>query len=186
MFGSCKKGFTLIEILVAIIIIGIMAAIVIPNLAPRRASAERNAFIAKLNGLMSFAWQNALTTGLIHKVVFDITHKTVSLQQATEKKSSEGDVKFDSFGGTYFATSIAWPHNLQIKNFYLEGFDEMKRSSGGAKEIWFFVMPDGLTQRVTLNIIDSNDVKQNGRPERISLVLNPFNAQFVVYDTFKK
>lgn len=186
MSGTYKKGFTLLEILVAIVIIAIMATVIIPNLAPRRASDERNTFIAQLNTLMQFAWQNALITRTLHKVMFDFKHKTVFLEQASEQKDGEGKTKFVPLKEQYFATSLAWPRNLEIKNFFIEGFDEMKRFSGrDTGESWFFVVPDGLTQRVTINLIDTLDISPQGRPAKVGLVLNPFNAQFAAYDTFK-
>jgi prepilin-type N-terminal cleavage/methylation domain-containing protein len=184
--GTYKQGFTLLEILVAIVIIAIMATVVVPNLAPLRASEERTTFIAKLNTLMQFAWQDALITNTVYKVAFDFKHKTVSLEQATDQKDGEGKTKFVPLQGTYFATSLAWPRNLEIKNFFIEGFDEMKRFSGrDTGETWFFIVPDGLTQRVTINLIDTMDISPQGRPAKVGLVLNPFNARFTAYDTFK-
>lgn len=164
-----------------------MAAVIVPNLAPRKAADERNAFITKLNALLKFAWQNALITHAVHKVVFDLKHKKISLQQATDQKNHEGDIVFKPITQTHFQASLEWPDNLVIKNFFIEGFDEMKRSADGSTlETWFFIVPDGLTQRVTINMVDTRDLKQNGRQAKVGLVLNPFNAQFVAYDTFKK
>ena len=63
----------------------------------------------------------------------------------------------------------------------------MKRFVGrDTGETWFYVVPDGMTQRVTINMTDGNDIDSGGRPAKIGLVLNPFNAQFAAYDTFKK
>lgn len=188
MSGICKKnGFTLIEILVVIAIMMVMATVIVPNLSPRKAADERASFIAQLNTLLRFAWQNALISHAVHKVVFDLKHKKIFLEQATDKKNNEGDVLFKSLGQSHFKTALTWPDNLVIKNFYIEGFDEMKRSvDGSTLETWFFIVPDGLAQHVTINIVDTKDLKQNGRQTKVGLVLNPFNAQFVAHDTFKK
>ena len=63
----------------------------------------------------------------------------------------------------------------------------MKRFVGhDTGETWFYVVPDGMTQRVTINMTDSQDIDSGGRPAKIGLVLNPFNAQFATHDTFKK
>lgn len=186
MSGNYKQGFTLLEILVAIVILAIMATVIVPNLAPRKASDERSTFIAKLNTLMQFAWQDALITDTVHKVAFDFKHKTVTLEQATNQKDGEGKIKFEPLQEKYFATRLEWPRNLEIKNFLIEGFDEIKRFSGrDTGESWFFIMPGGLTQRVTINMVDTADISSQGRPAKVGLVLNPFNAQFAIYDTFK-
>lgn len=187
MSGNYKKGFTLIEILIVILIIGVMAAVIAPNFGSKKADQERQTFIAKLNALTQLAWQNALLSHSLHKVVFDFKKKMVSVEQATGEKDSQGNEKFVPLERTYLETSIEWPDYLHIKNFYIEGFDEMKRSvAGETHETWFFVVPGGMTQRVTINATDTHDLQSNGRATKVGLVLNPFNAQFTSYDTFKK
>lgn len=187
MFGTPKFGFTLLEILIAIAIIAVMAIVVVPNMGNKRPGAERKAFVAKLNALTQLAWQNALAQNRLHRILFDFKKKTVSVEQATDQKDAQGQPKFMPSKITYLDTQIEWPEYLQIKNFFIEGFDEAKRFVGrDTGETWFFVVPDGLTQKVTINITDTADRLVNGRPKKIGLVLNPFNAQFKTYDTFKK
>lgn len=187
MSGTCKSGFTLIEILVAITILVVMAAIVAPRLAPKRPKEERKAFVAQLNALTQLAWQTALTTNVLQRILFDFKKKTVSVEQSTGEKDNKGDLKFTPLQRTYLETTISWPENLQIKNFFLEGFDEMKRFSGrDTGETWFYIVPDGMTQRVTINMLDTQDMQPDGRLAKVGLVLNPFTAQFVAYDTFKQ
>lgn len=182
-----KSAFTLLEILIAIAIVAAMAVVIMPNFGPRKASKEREAFIAKLNSLTQFAWQHALTQNKLHKVAFDFKTKLVSVEQATLAKDTQGQPKFEPVNITYVDTQLAWPENLQIKNFIIEGHDEMSRFVGrDTGETWFFIVPDGLAQRVTINIADTGDRDQGGKPRKVGLVLNPFNAQFKTYDTFKK
>ena len=153
----------------------------------KKAGQERNEFLARLNSLTQLARQNALTLNKLYKVVFDFKKKMISLEQATTQKDAKGQPKFEPAKVTHLQTSIPWPAYLQIKNFYIEGSDEAARHVGRELgETWFFVVPDGLTQRVTINVADTNDRDADGRPKKIGLVLNPFNAQFIAYDTFKK
>ncbi len=164
-----------------------MAAVIAPNFSSQKADQERETFIAKLNALVQLAWQNALLSNSLHKVVFDFKKRRVSVEQATGEKDSQGNAQFVPLERTYMETSIEWPEYLKIKNFFIEGFDEMQRAVGGeTQESWFFVVPGGMTQRVTINATDTHDMQNNGRAAKVGLVLNPFNAQFTIYDTFKK
>ena len=60
------------------------------------------------------------------------------------------------------------------------------RKFGTTDNVWFFIIPDGLTQEVTINFVDYDDMLPNGDARQFGLVLNPFSAQFKLYDTFKQ
>jgi len=179
-----SSGFTLIEILVAIALIAIMATVVIPNLRPRDPVKERQSFIARLNALTRMAWHGTLSTGKTHQIFVDLEQRKVQLKIDTGKTDSQADPIFEPVKGSFINTALTWPKNLEIKNFAIEGYDEMERT-GPAGKLWFFVVPGGLAQAVTINMIDSND-KVGGRARTVGLVLNPFSAQFKTYDTFQK
>lgn len=179
-----NQGFTLIEIVVAIAIIGFMATIIAPNLFKPTAAQERKTFIAGINGLLFLCWQQALITHKIHMTTFDFKNKKVFLEivQNIDNPSEpqKAPVKIE-----YQKTTIDIPEQFEVQNFYIEGYDEMSRSTG-RYQFFFYIMPDGMAQDVVINLIDTKDTLPDNSPRPVGLVLNPFSVQLKEYDTFKK
>ena len=185
MSGTCKQAFTLIELLVAIAIILLMATISVPAYKSLFPNIERNNFLSQLEQLTTFAWHNALTTNKIHAIVFDVRerHRQVRVQVDSGQRETTGKIVLANIKNAHVQTSVAIPPTLEIKNFIIEGFDEA--SKGRLEQAYFYIMPDGLAQRVTINMIDTKH-RIGGRARQIGLVLNPFSARFKVYDQFQK
>ncbi len=179
-----NQGFTLIEIVVAIAIIGLMATIIVPNLFGPTAAAERKSFIAKVNGLLYQGWQQALITHKIHLAKFNMNQRKVSIE-VVENLDTPNKPKTSPVHIEYQSKSIEWPEQFELKNFFIEGFDEVARSAG-QKVFFFYIMPDGMAQDVIINFFDTKDSLPNGSARPVGLVLNPFNVQLKEYDTFQK
>lgn len=70
--GGKKSGFTLVEIMIVVAIIGLLAAVAIPNFVKARQTAQRNACIANLKEIDGAKEQWALET---HKAQGDAIAK---------------------------------------------------------------------------------------------------------------
>ena len=172
--------------MVVIGIISLLATMIVPalrNLMPR---SERKQFIADLNGLTAFAWRNALVTNKIHIISFNGRNVSVSAVAPGEtEKDALGQPKSSPVRVPYLKSSLVMPNSLEIQQFIIEGIDEMANKERKTFKAWFFIMPNGLTQEITINLVDKKDRVAAGA-RRVGLVLNPFTAQFAVYDEFKK
>lgn len=181
-----KYGFSLLEILIVIALIGVLGAAVMPNFKRSTPRYEREEFIARFNALTQLAWQLALMTNKAQQISVDVQKKIIFLLSATGDIDRSGQPVFKAPIGLVRDTSLPIPDQFIIKQLFIEGFDMMSKStSRKTEEVWFYVVPEGMAQDVMVNFVDTKDTK-NDAPRPVGLVLNPFNAQFRTYDAFQK
>lgn len=179
----CRRGFSLIELLIAMLIVAMMTAAVIPFMQRMQLGYERNQFIAHVDSLVQTAWQQAIMTGKVHRILFTFAERTAVIERDITKSALAKKLEFEPV--VLANATMSWPSSIEIHQFIIEGFDEMKRSAEGrSKTVWFYLIPDGMTQAVIINAVDK-DERINNKPKPFSLVLNPFLAQFKVYDAFQ-
>lgn len=185
MSGSCKAGLGLLEVIITIAILALVGTIAVPLVLRKNPRQERRLALAQLNGLVGFARQRAIMTGKQQKLEFRFP--TIRLLSATDKKDSDGNSVYEPVNTAPVATELSLAKHLEIKQFIIDGKDEMGRfMNATVKVVWFFVMPSGVTQAVVLNIIDKQDGPTGSKGRQVGWVLNPFCAQFKEYDEFQK
>lgn len=173
MFGK-SSGFSLLEIMIVLAIIGLSLTVVIPRLS-RGDNKQFDELIASLQALVQVGYTNALVTGQIHRVFFDIEHNRIRLEKSTGKVNAQGKFDFEPLKISYVKTDFTLDDRFEIRHFVIQGKDEMSQAIGiTTNEMWFFIMPEGLTQEVTMSIYDTLQDKEK------TLVMNPFTAQLKV------
>lgn len=181
-----KRGFTLIEIVVAILLIGIMGTVLVPYLGGSKEKADMRTFVAKINQLLQGAWRNTLETRQIQRIYVDFEANTISLSELKSKGATQREDVWIAVRDLLTDATIAIPEGCTFVNFYIEGKDQVAMYTGGKmKDAYFYIMPDGLAQSVVINLKLQNEDERAGI-EIAGLVLNPFSAQFEYFDEWQK
>jgi prepilin-type N-terminal cleavage/methylation domain-containing protein len=177
-----KDGITLIEVLVAIAIMAIVGSLVVPQFLRIDPKRERNAALNNLNALVSMARNSAVTTQRVHRMVFDIATGRVITEIALPKKNDDGSLAFAVPQQLGNFRSIMLPKQLKIRNFFIEGVDEMNQPDRTTNRVWFYITAQGRAQAVVITVVDTYEL-HSGKPKSFTLSLNPFSVSFDAYET---
>lgn len=181
-----KPGFSFLEIVIVLLILGLIGSVVIPNLQFRAADYQRKEVAEKLEALIRAGWQQALQSQQLHRVWFDLKTKLVRLEIVIEPKAEGQKPRYEPVTVQYATTQFTIPDAITIKQFFIQGSDALNQPGIKVESVWFYIVPEGLVQEVVINAVDANESDAQGKGHQFSFVVNPFTAQLSLYESFSK
>lgn len=179
-----QLGFSFIELIVVIALIGLLGAFVVPNLFRTKQGAQRKEFLASFEALLKDAVLRSIVESCVHQIFIDIDHELIQTR-IYDKNSIETNQhkKFVRLQDPGYVTEIKFPKRFVFKDFFINGIQELAPGAV-TLDIMFYVMPDGTSQAIIANLIDQDD--DGVTPDvNFSFVINPFYARMSVHDAFQ-
>lgn len=143
----------MLEMMVAVFLIGVLAAVILPRAIGRAPEASWQSVLADLNNILSFARQEAIMQRKNYRVTFIPKGKGRDVVLVEEEKATPDDARkkvFEQVSSGYFDTKYLLPDGIKIRSFYLGNQFVAEEENRG--KYFCYILPDGLVQDVTLHL----------------------------------
>lgn len=175
-----RAGFTLIEIMVVVIILGIIAGVMIPNLGGSIDSTRLETASGRIAELLDYCYNAAVATGRVHGVIFSPDGRQYKVVVETPPDAENPESDQPTLEPVKLPGMIESPLPDGIKLAEAAAFEEdLLTTEEGEVRVLFF--PDGTTEFANLTLSDDKGakrvVKLNGLSGTISVEVPSEGAQ---------
>jgi len=170
----CRRGFTLIEVMVVVVVIGILATMVLPRLTRKSPSAKWENVLDDLNNLVYFARQESISdhkTYRLHFIVDKDGIATVQIEIEDVDPEKPGATVFPRIKPMFFKPTYTFPKEIELKAVYHNREEELEANKNNA---YCYIIGNGLVQQTILHLIKT----ERDKVDRVSFKMEPFLGKF--------
>jgi type II secretion system protein H len=113
-----NRGFTLIEVVVVLILIGVSAALLVPGFNRISKSVELRATAKKVSGLLRYYRNEAVQRGKVYQVLFDFNLREIRVQSVEIVKSGEQNEETEEMR---LQQRFPMPADIQVREMKIPG-----------------------------------------------------------------
>lgn len=184
MAKALRSGFSLLELMVALALLGVVAYVMIPSFTGKSHKKEWATFTELCTQIAQAARLKALTSGHLHRVVFDLPAKKLSLEEVISIDIQGKEEVVPALLDFSKQPFYEWAPFFECTAFFVQGINEFLEHSAGSTldKVWFYVTPEGIAQSVEIFFSDSRSLPST-EPIRFKMVLDPLHMQFSYDET---
>lgn len=168
-----SSGFSLIEIMVVVALVGVLISMIIPRLTRRSPSSEWKTILSEFNNLTLLARQESIAEQTIFRLKFSRNNfpavDTITVERLS-KTSPDGKQEFVQASSPYLATKYELSEAIRFRAIF-QGKQNLLQENN---EAFCYVIPDGLVQDIYVQLIRTENLKE----EFATLKMLPFDGYF--------
>lgn len=151
---TVRHAFSMLEVLVTVLIIGIGASLVMPRLTRRTQESEWPAIQGELNTLLYFARQEAVSSQKTHRISCDKREGSVRVEVLVDSQKDA----YEPTSSAYFDATYTLPKGVEFVTMKRDKKDLFVQHRGMGR---CMVMPQGVVQEalITLRRVSKNDIE---------------------------
>ncbi len=147
-----RNGFTLLEVMIMVVVIGVIAGLTLPRLMRRPPVTEWPHILGQLNDMIYFARQEAISDQTVYRLTFRSSEKSpdsIVIESQQDDPEKPGKKIFTPVWSEYFSTTYTLPPEVRFEAVYLGKVEQLDENKGIG---YCYVIHDGLVQDIMVHM----------------------------------